>query len=150
MNGTMVVIARSMLSKLVHRDEIGKLFSLIAVLESFIPLGIIPVYATVYGLTVQTFSGSVIILSAILTIPPQIIYMLEYTLFIVLIHFSQFENLYVMIFISGGLSVTRRDTNRRQLDKRGTIDLATKFQKMGNLGKVELNIYPNGNIITLL
>ncbi|OXA52335.1 Proton-coupled folate transporter [Folsomia candida] len=75
MNGTMVVIARSMLSKLVHRDEIGKLFSLIAVLESFIPLGIIPVYATVYGLTVQTFSGSVIILSAILTIPPQIIYM---------------------------------------------------------------------------
>lgn len=74
MNGTMIVIARSMLSKLVGRDEIGKLFSLIAVLESFIPLGMNPVYATLYGMTVHTFSGSFIILSALLTIPPQLVY----------------------------------------------------------------------------
>ena len=49
-----------------------------AILESFIPLAINPLYTSVYMWTVDIFSGYVIILSAVFTIPPQLIYLYDY------------------------------------------------------------------------
>ncbi|XP_021955493.2 proton-coupled folate transporter [Folsomia candida] len=74
MNGTMIVVSRSMMSKLVLPGEIGTLMSLISILDVLTPLCTVPLYSAVYRWTVATFSGSFIILSAVLTVPPQLIF----------------------------------------------------------------------------
>ncbi|OXA63563.1 proton-coupled folate transporter [Folsomia candida] len=74
MNGTIGVVVRSMLSKTVAPDEIGKLFALLGVLESLIPIGMVPTYALLYKNTVTVFAGAFFLLSAALTIPAEIIF----------------------------------------------------------------------------
>ncbi|OXA62353.1 solute carrier family 46 member 3 [Folsomia candida] len=74
MNGTIGVVVRSMLSKTVAPDEIGKLFALLGVLESLIPIGMVPTYAMLYKNTVTIFAGAFFLLSAALTIPAEIIF----------------------------------------------------------------------------
>lgn len=77
MNGTMIVISRSMLSKIVDDNEIGKLFSLIAILETLTPLAMDPTYSKLFHFTLKNgyFLGAFFLLSAALTVPPQIIYL---------------------------------------------------------------------------
>lgn len=75
LNGTMAVVAKSMLSKLCPSDDYGKLFSFLAVIELLVPLFFDPTYSTIYEHTIESFPGCVFLLSAALTIPPQLIYM---------------------------------------------------------------------------
>jgi len=75
MNGTIGVVVRSMLSQTVSSNEIGKLFALLGVLESLLPVAMVPVYATIYRNTVTTFAGAFFLLSAAITIPAEIIFM---------------------------------------------------------------------------
>jgi hypothetical protein len=82
MNGTMSVISRAMLSKLVGLDEVGKLFSLLSILDVTIPLGMDPAYSILYSKTVGSFTGWVFILSAALTVPPQAVFAYEKILII--------------------------------------------------------------------
>jgi hypothetical protein len=73
MNGAMAVVTRSMLSKRTEREEAGKLFTLLAVISAALPSGLVPLYASVYAATVESFSGAFNLLSAALTVPAQII-----------------------------------------------------------------------------
>lgn len=75
LNGTMAVVAKSMLSKLCSPDDFGKMFSFLAVIELLVPLFFDPTYSTIYQHTMDTFPGSVFILSALLTVPPQLVYL---------------------------------------------------------------------------
>lgn len=75
LNGTMGVVAKSMLSKLCPSDDFGKMFSILAIVELLVPLVFDPTYSTIYQHTMDTFPGSVFLLSALMTVPPQLIYM---------------------------------------------------------------------------
>jgi hypothetical protein len=75
MNGTIGVIVRSMLSKTVESNEVGKLFALLGVIESLLPLAIVPSYAMLYKTTATFFPGAIFILSAVLTIPAEVIFL---------------------------------------------------------------------------
>lgn len=75
MNGTMEVVAKSMLTKICPPGDIGKLFSVMAVIDLIVPLIFETVYNTLCENTLETFPGSVFILTAGITIPPQFIYM---------------------------------------------------------------------------
>lgn len=75
MNGTMGVVVRSMLSKTVVQNETGKLFALLGVLESLLPILMVPTYAMTYRSTVSVFAGAFFLLSAAVTIPAEILFM---------------------------------------------------------------------------
>lgn len=75
LNGTMAVIAKSMLSKLCPPEDFGKMFSFLAVIELLVPLLFDPTYSTIYEHTMDTFPGGVFLLSAALTVPPQLTYL---------------------------------------------------------------------------
>lgn len=75
MNGTMTVIARSMMSKVVDPAETGQLFSLLGVFDALTPLAMNPFYNLLYNRTVETFSGTYHLFSGGLTILPLIVYL---------------------------------------------------------------------------
>lgn len=75
MNGTIGVVMRSMLSKLVEPDEVGKWFALIGVMDSLVPIPMAPAYALIYRSTLSTFTGAFFILSAGVTIPAELIFL---------------------------------------------------------------------------
>jgi len=75
MNGTIGVIVRSMLSKIVRPDEVGKMFSLLGVLESLLPLVMVPAYAMLYRSTATVFAGAFFFLSVAVTLPAEAIFM---------------------------------------------------------------------------
>jgi len=67
--GTSLAV-RSQVSKLVPREEQGKVFSLLGTVETIIPLIASVLYTEVYNATVNTVSGTVFFMSAgILLIP---------------------------------------------------------------------------------
>lgn len=75
MNGTMWVIAKAMVSKVVMSEEYGKVFTVFGLISSLVPLVADPAYAFLYRATVSSYlPGAVFFLSAALTLPPQIIY----------------------------------------------------------------------------
>ena len=74
MNGTMVVVNKSILSKLVSQDEVGNLFAFVGVVDSVSPLLLVPTYNTVYKATFETLPGTFYLLSAGLTIPAFIVF----------------------------------------------------------------------------
>ncbi|XP_021967778.2 uncharacterized protein LOC118433628 isoform X2 [Folsomia candida] len=75
MNGTIGVVVKSMLSKSVAINEVGKLFALLGAIDSLLPLVTMPTYAFVYRSTVTFFSGAFFLLSAGITLPVEIIFM---------------------------------------------------------------------------
>lgn len=75
MNGTIGVVVRSMLSKLVAANEVGKLFALLGVIDSLLPLVMMPTYALVYRSTVTFFAGAFFFLSAGITLPAEFIFL---------------------------------------------------------------------------
>lgn len=74
MNGTMVVVNKSILSKLVLQDEVGNLFAFVGVVDSVSPLLLVPTYNTVYKATIETLPGTFYLISAGLTIPAFMIF----------------------------------------------------------------------------
>nr|XP_034824587.1 proton-coupled folate transporter-like [Maniola hyperantus] len=69
LDGTMTIALRSIASKLVSHQELGKVFSLIGLAETMMPLMFAPLYARVYILTLHTLPGAVFLLTAGATIP---------------------------------------------------------------------------------
>ncbi|XP_023937039.1 proton-coupled folate transporter [Bicyclus anynana] len=71
---------RSIASKLVNADEVGKTSSLISISEALVPVIYSPVYSKVYLSTLSTFSGAFYLISAALAVPAIIIYLSLYIL----------------------------------------------------------------------
>ncbi|KAI8420169.1 hypothetical protein MSG28_008732 [Choristoneura fumiferana] len=64
---------RSIATKLVHADEVGKTSSLISISEALVPVIYSPMYSKVYLSTMSTFPGSFYLISAALAVPAIII-----------------------------------------------------------------------------
>ncbi|XP_014613839.1 PREDICTED: uncharacterized protein LOC106792153 [Polistes canadensis] len=60
---------RSIASKLVPSDELGKVNSLFGVCESLMPLVYGPMYSSIYATTMNTFPGAFFIVGGCMTIP---------------------------------------------------------------------------------
>ncbi|KAF7414591.1 solute carrier family 46 member 3 [Vespula maculifrons] len=68
-NGTSFIAMRSIASKLVPSDELGKVNSLFGVSESLMPLVYGPMYSSIYATTMNTFPGAFFIVGGCMTIP---------------------------------------------------------------------------------
>ncbi|CAG9560192.1 unnamed protein product [Danaus chrysippus] len=73
LNATTFTSLRSMASKLVETEEMGRMNSLFSLVETLAALVFDPSYTTLYSMTISAFAGSVYIFSACLTIPAIII-----------------------------------------------------------------------------
>ncbi|KAL0892459.1 hypothetical protein ABMA27_015568 [Loxostege sticticalis] len=69
LNGTSAIALRSIASKLVSYQELGKVYSLFGVAETTMPLIFAPLYSKVYLMTLQVMPGAVFLLSVLATIP---------------------------------------------------------------------------------
>ncbi|CAL8124071.1 unnamed protein product [Orchesella dallaii] len=72
--GAAMVVPRSMLSKIIPSDELGKINSCIGSMESIIPLIASSLYTSVYTGFLNVLPGSFFLISAALTIPPVIVF----------------------------------------------------------------------------
>ncbi|XP_068623606.1 lysosomal proton-coupled steroid conjugate and bile acid symporter SLC46A3-like [Battus philenor] len=77
-NGTSFIAMRSMVSKLVDKDELGKVNSFFGVAEAMMPLVYAPMYTTVYTATIKTFPGAFFLLGGGLTVPAVLIFLWLY------------------------------------------------------------------------
>ncbi|XP_026494260.1 uncharacterized protein LOC113399360 [Vanessa tameamea] len=66
---------RSIATKLVKADEVGKTSSLISISEALVPVIYSPVYSKVYLSTLSTFSGAFYLISAALAVPAIVLYL---------------------------------------------------------------------------
>lgn len=73
-SGTSFIAVRSIASKLVNNDELGKVNSLLSVAESLMPLLYTPLYAQVYANTMDTLPGAFFLMGGALTVPAIVIY----------------------------------------------------------------------------
>ncbi|XP_059048337.1 proton-coupled folate transporter-like [Achroia grisella] len=69
LNGTSTIALRSIASKLVSYQELGKVFSLFGVAETMMPLVFSPLYSRVYIATLHIMPGAIFLLSVLFTIP---------------------------------------------------------------------------------
>ncbi|CAG9834060.1 unnamed protein product [Diabrotica balteata] len=74
LNGTSFIAMRSIASKLVPTDELGKVNSLFGVCEALMPLLYGPMYNATYSATIHFMPGAFYILGGILTVPAVIIF----------------------------------------------------------------------------
>ncbi|CAH1708580.1 unnamed protein product [Aphis gossypii] len=77
-NGTSFIAMRSIISKLVPSDELGKVNSIFGVCEAIVPLIYGPMYSSVYKHTLKTFPGAFFLLGGLLTAPAAIIFLWMY------------------------------------------------------------------------
>ncbi|XP_058810746.1 lysosomal proton-coupled steroid conjugate and bile acid symporter SLC46A3-like [Phymastichus coffea] len=68
-NGTSFIVMRSITSKLVPPDELGKVNSLFGVCEAIVPLVYGPMYSSIYAATVNNFPGTFFLVGGGLMIP---------------------------------------------------------------------------------
>ncbi|XP_053685300.1 LOW QUALITY PROTEIN: solute carrier family 46 member 3-like [Sabethes cyaneus] len=81
LNGTSFISMRSIASKLVASDELGKvnsLNSLFGVAEALMPLVYAPMYTTVYAATINVLPGAFFLLGGALTAPAVVIFLWMY------------------------------------------------------------------------
>lgn len=69
LNGTSFISMRSIASKLVSSDELGKVNSMLGVTESIVPLVYAPLYAKIYASTLKTLPGTFYLVGGAMTIP---------------------------------------------------------------------------------
>lgn len=74
LNGTSFIAMRSIASKLVPSDELGKLNSLFGACEALMPLLYGPLYSATYAASINTMPGAFFILGGIMTIPAVVIF----------------------------------------------------------------------------
>ncbi|KAF2884242.1 hypothetical protein ILUMI_21934, partial [Ignelater luminosus] len=79
LNGTSFIAMRSIMSKLVPPDELGKINSLFGVSEALMPLVYGPMYSVVYKATINVLPGTFFLLGGVLTFPAIIIFFWLYT-----------------------------------------------------------------------
>ncbi|XP_075155685.1 putative peptidoglycan muropeptide transporter SLC46 [Haematobia irritans] len=77
-NGTSFIAMRSMATKLVSKDELGKVNSLFGVAEALMPVVYAPMYSTLYAATIKVFPGAFYILGGAITILAVIIFLWMY------------------------------------------------------------------------
>ncbi|XP_068630638.1 lysosomal proton-coupled steroid conjugate and bile acid symporter SLC46A3-like [Battus philenor] len=70
LNATTFTSLRSMASKLVLSEEMGKMNSLFSLVETLAALVFDPTYSTMYSKTISIFTGTIYLFSATMTIPP--------------------------------------------------------------------------------
>ncbi|XP_059061373.1 proton-coupled folate transporter-like, partial [Achroia grisella] len=68
-NGTSFIAMRSIASKLVTSEELGKVNSLFGLAEAMMPLVYGPLYSRVYMATLNMLPGAVFLLGAAMTVP---------------------------------------------------------------------------------
>ncbi|XP_022816276.1 solute carrier family 46 member 3-like [Spodoptera litura] len=73
LNGTSLLAMRSIISKLVEPNELGKVNSLIGLVENLMPLIYVPLYTRVYTATMEVLPGAVFLLGASMTLPAVIV-----------------------------------------------------------------------------
>ncbi|XP_017776311.1 PREDICTED: proton-coupled folate transporter-like [Nicrophorus vespilloides] len=78
-NGTSFIAMRSIISKLVPPDELGKIYSLFGVSEALMPLVYGPMYSIVYRNTINYLPGAFFLVGGFLTIPSVLIFFWLYT-----------------------------------------------------------------------
>nr|XP_037873661.1 proton-coupled folate transporter isoform X3 [Bombyx mori] len=71
---------RSLASKLVDSDEVGKTSSLISISEALVPVIYSPLYGYVYKKTMSTYSGGFYLISTALALPATVILIILYVL----------------------------------------------------------------------
>ncbi|CAH2042400.1 unnamed protein product, partial [Iphiclides podalirius] len=69
---------RSLGTKVVDQDKVGKMCSLIGFVEAIIPVIYSPLYSKVYSLTLDTFSGAFYLLGGFMTMPAFFIFIFLY------------------------------------------------------------------------
>lgn len=79
-NGTSFIAMRSIISKLVTPDELGKVNSLFGVCEAIVPLIYGPMYSYIYRTTLNTMPGAFFLIGGGLTAPAVIIFWWMYTI----------------------------------------------------------------------
>lgn len=78
LNGTSFIAMRSIATKLVESDELGKVNSLFGVAEALMPLVYAPMYASLYQATIETLPGAFFLVGGLLTFPAVIIFLWMY------------------------------------------------------------------------
>ncbi|XP_063216920.1 probable peptidoglycan muropeptide transporter SLC46 [Bacillus rossius redtenbacheri] len=78
LNGTSFIAMRSIATKLVPADELGKINSLFGVCEALMPLAYGPMYSLVYASTMKTVPGAFFLLGGALTAPAVLIFLWMY------------------------------------------------------------------------
>ncbi|XP_024871794.1 solute carrier family 46 member 3 [Temnothorax curvispinosus] len=78
-NGTSFIAMRSIASKLVPTDELGKVNSLFGVCESLMPLVYGPMYSAIYAATMKAFPGTFFIAGGCMTMPAVFAFFWLYT-----------------------------------------------------------------------
>ncbi|KAG4067481.1 hypothetical protein HA402_002758 [Bradysia odoriphaga] len=78
LNGTSFIAMRSIATKLVESDELGKVNSLFGVAEALMPLVYAPMYASLYQATIETLPGAFFLVGGLLTVPAVIIFLWMY------------------------------------------------------------------------
>ncbi|XP_070490268.1 lysosomal proton-coupled steroid conjugate and bile acid symporter SLC46A3-like [Chironomus tepperi] len=78
LNGTSFIAMRSIASKLVQSDELGKVNSLFGVGEALTPLLYAPMYTQVYRATIDVLPGAFFLLGGALTFPAVLIFLWMY------------------------------------------------------------------------
>ncbi|KAI5645165.1 major facilitator superfamily domain-containing protein [Phthorimaea operculella] len=74
LNGTSMLAMRSFLSKLVAPNELGKISSLISLMENFTPIIYIPLYTNVYRATMDVLPGAIFLMGSALVFPALIVF----------------------------------------------------------------------------
>uniref|UniRef100_A0A8D8WW50 Proton-coupled folate transporter n=1 Tax=Cacopsylla melanoneura TaxID=428564 RepID=A0A8D8WW50_9HEMI len=77
-NGTSFIAMRSIISKMVPPDELGKINSLFGVCEALDPLIYGPMYSAVYRATINTLPGTFFLIGGALTAPAAFIFLWMY------------------------------------------------------------------------
>ncbi|XP_055371700.1 solute carrier family 46 member 3 isoform X2 [Condylostylus longicornis] len=78
LNGTSFIAMRSIATKLVEKDELGKVNSLFGVAEALMPLVYAPMYTTLYAATLNILPGAFYLLGGALTAPAVAIFLWMY------------------------------------------------------------------------
>lgn len=73
--GTAFIAMRSIASKLVSSEELGKINSLFGIVESLAPLIYSPILAAVYSATISIMPGAFFLVGGLMTIPGVLIFM---------------------------------------------------------------------------
>lgn len=69
-----MIVPRSIISKIIPSNETGKINAFIASLESITPLLSGPIYTVLYTKTFEVFPESFFLLSAVLAVPPILVF----------------------------------------------------------------------------
>lgn len=74
-SGTSFIAMRSIASKTVSSNELGKIHSVLGIVESIAPLIYSPIMTAIYSATITTMPGAFLLFSGLMMIPGSILFM---------------------------------------------------------------------------